>query len=313
MHKTAFLFPGQGSQVVGMGRDFHEEYEFVRQLFDMVDDLCKKHVSRLCFFGPMEELTRTANLQPAICAVSLAVLAVLQKAGAGSPDATGGHSLGEYPALCAAGALSPEAVIRLVNRRGELMDQEAMANPGIMHAVLGLSLDEVAELTKRASKAGPVSVANHNTPSQVVISGAAPAVEKAGELARAAGARVIPLAVSGPWHSGLMARAGEEFADFLTDFPLVEPWVPVVPNVTAEPSTDPVVLADALARQITSPVRWVDSVRALEALGVDAWVEVGPKRVVSGMVKKIVPEDRGHRIFALGDMKSLEAWLQARA
>jgi len=309
LEKIAYLFPGQGSQAVGMGLEFHQEYDEVREFFDMVDEVCKKRISRLCFSGPMEELTRTAICQPAVAAASLAALVAIQKAGGPPPDFAAGHSLGEYAALCAAGALDREATMRLVRRRGELMHADAVAHSGVMYAIVGLSIDEVRDLVSGVE--GRVAVANHNTPTQVVISGTAQAVEKAAQLAKKAGAREIPLAVSGPWHSELMARAAKEFASYLDHhYTLEKPSIPVVPNVTATPETDPAVLAECLKKQITSPVLWVDSIRALREAGVDTFVEVGPRRVLTGLVKKILGKDDS-KLFSVGDMKGLEAWISA--
>ena len=313
MNPMVFLFPGQGSQEVGMGQDLFQEHAFVREIFEMTDEVCKARISRLCFQGPMEELTATVALQPAITAVNLSCLFAIRQLSGLCPAMAAGHSLGEYSALCCAGAFSAHDTLRLVFRRGELMHAASLENPGTMHAVMGLAMEQVQEITQKARAAGPVSVANHNTKTQIVITGSVPGVEKASEMAKQAGARVVPLPVSGAWHSQLMEKAAVKFADFLSTFAFHKPAIPVVTNVMAEPCEDGPSLAQIMSRQLISPVRWYDGVLAMAGAGARVFVEVGPKNVLSGMVKKILPRDGDFKIYSVGDLKSLEDFLKKEA
>lgn len=308
--KVAFLFPGQGSQVVGMGLDLYQEYDFVREIFDMVDEVSKTHISRLCFKGPMEELTLTVNLQPAVTAVNLACLAVLEKEGI-QPDVTAGHSLGEYSALRAAGIVNTEDTCKLVCKRGHLMHREATKHKGAMHAILGLNIDAVRETVKEAQERGVVAVANHNTAEQIVITGAPDAVEYASELATARGAKAIPLKVSGAWHSELIRGAEEDFSAFLAQIPFTVPQKPVLFNVTAAPESDPHEIKALMARQLCSPVRWYDSMRRMQEDEIEVFVEVGPKKVLTGLLRKIIPDTYPHQIYNVDGMKGLERFLKA--
>ena len=203
MKKTAFLFPGQGSQSVGMGQEFYREYDTARELFDMIEEITRINISRLCFKGPMEDLTQTVNLQSAVTAVNLACLAAIEKE-YNAYHFCVGHSLGEYSALNAAGVISREDIIRLVFKRGELMHRDATRHQGVMHAIVGLPIDEVCEMVSEGQKEGVVSVANHNTELQIVITGAEQPVARVSALASAKGAKSVPLKVSGAWHSALI-------------------------------------------------------------------------------------------------------------
>ena len=311
MNKTAFLFPGQGSQAVGMGLDLYEEYDFVREIFDMVDDLAKAHISRLCFKGPMEELTLTVNLQPAMTAVCLACLAALEKEGI-EPDVVAGHSLGEYSALRAAAVVDSEAALRLVLKRGRLMHRESTKHEGAMHAILGLNIDAVREAVEEAREKGVVAVANHNTAEQIVITGAPDAVASASEAAKARGAKkAIPLKVSGAWHSELIRGAEKDFRAFLEETAFNEAKRTVLFNVTAAPESDPDEIRELMALQLCSPVRWYDSVCRMQDDGVQVFAEVGPKKVLTGLLRKIIPDTYEHEVYNVDSMKGLEAFLKA--
>lgn len=309
MAKTAFLFPGQGSQSVGMGEEFYREYDVVREIFDMTEEISRINISKLCFNGPMEDLTMTVNLQPAVTAVNLACLAVIEKENAGFHHCAG-HSLGEYSALSAAGVHSKEATVRLVFKRGELMHREATQNPGAMHAILGLPIDEVNDLVNEAQKDGVVSVANHNTELQIVVTGAPESVEKVSSLAADRGAKSVPLPVSGAWHSELIKGAEEEFKTFLDTTDFNTPQKSIWFNVTADTSDDPDEIKDIMGRQLCSPVRWFDIIIRLMKENVEVFVEVGPGRVLAGMLKKILPRENPAKTYNVANMKQLEKFLK---
>ncbi len=308
MAKTAFLFPGQGSQSVGMGEEFYREYDVVREIFDMTEEISRINISKLCFKGPMEDLTMTVNLQPAVTAVNLACLAVIEKESA-EFHYCAGHSLGEYSALSAAGVHPKEDTVRLVFKRGELMHREATRHQGAMHAILGLPIDAVNELVKDVQKDGVVSVANHNTELQIVITGAPESVEKVSSLALDRGARSVPLNVSGAWHSELIKGAEEEFKAFLdtTDFHM--PARSILFNVTANSSDHPDEIRDIMGRQLCSPVRWYDIITRLMDEKVEIFVEVGPGRVLAGLLKKILPREYPAKTYNVANMKQLEKFL----
>ena len=308
MAKIAFLFPGQGSQYVGMGKDLYDRDPAARELFDLAEEVTGLPLKRLCFEGPMEELTETVNLQPAVTVVNLCLYQALIKGGA-RPGAVCGHSLGEYSALCAAGVLSAGDTLKAVQKRGALMQREAERHPGAMAAVIGLAPDKLEELVKPIVAEGPLALANFNTPEQTVISGTKELVSKAGDAAKAAGARVVPLKVSGAWHSPLMADAGPDFAAFLATLSFQPPSLPIYLNATAAPETDPERLRQAMSRQLTSPVRWADLILNLKNTGVDLWVEVGPKNVLKGLVRKILPQEPPENFGNVEHLASLESFL----
>lgn len=292
MTRAAFLFPGQGSQKVGMGLDFVEHYpELKERWFDAADDVLKMPLSRLCFEGPEQDLLRTENTQPAIFVVSMAVLDVLRSAGI-EPEAAAGHSLGEYSALVCAGALEFADALRLVRRRGELMAEVNERTPGTMAAIIGLDPDQVEDLCGQAGDVtgGIVEAANYNEPGQTVISGVEPAVALASELAARAGARVVPLRVGAPFHSTLMSVLDGEFGATLDATPFADPRLPVIANVTGDYVRTAAEVREALRRQVAGPVQWTQTVRRLVADGYEMFVEAGPGRALTGFSLKIAPD-----------------------
>jgi len=309
LKKTAFLFPGQGSQGIGMGEEFYREYDTVRELFDMIEEITRINISRLCFKGPKEDLTMTVNLQPAVTAVNLACLAAIEKEYS-ADYCCAGHSLGEYSALNAAGVISQEDTIRLVFKRGELMHRDATRHRGVMHAIVGLPIDEVAEMVSEGQKEGVVSVANHNTELQIVITGAEQPVVRVSALAIAKGAKSVPLKVSGAWHSALIKDAQDEFRGYLETVPFNSPQKSVLFNVTAHPSDNPDEIKEIMGRQLCSPVRWYDAMNKLIDEDVEVFVEVGPGRVLAGLLKKILPRDHPGKIYNVANMKQLEKFLK---
>jgi [acyl-carrier-protein] S-malonyltransferase len=288
----AFLFPGQGSQFVGMAADLAEAYPLVADTLAEADEFLGREVAlgRLMREGPAEALTATEVAQPAILTHSVAILRLLHEAGV-APAMVAGHSLGEYSAVLAAGALEFPEAVRLVRARGLVMAEAGAQAGGSMSAVLGLDDATVAQVVAEAQQVGTVVVANYNSPGQVVISGEAVAVRRAEELARAAGARgVMPLKVSGAFHSPLMAPAGERLRVLLEQTPLEDALVPLVSNVDATARQDAGEIRQALARQITGSVRWTESVRRMVDAGVEIFVEVGPGEVLTKLMKRIAPE-----------------------
>ena len=245
MKKTAFLFPGQGSQSVGMGKDIYEKYDVVKGIFEKGREVTGLDLARLCFEGSMAELTETVNLQPAITAVNLAFLSILTREGI-LPDISAGHSLGEFSALCAAGVISESDTLKLVHRRGELMHREALKHRGAMAALIGLPIETVRELVDNTE--GVVSVANHNAEKQIVITGSPEPVQAVSKAAAAQKAKAVPLKVSGAWHSSLIQEAEAEFKSVLRSVPFSPPAIPVVHNVTADTAQDPEAVRALMAR-----------------------------------------------------------------
>lgn len=289
-----------------MGQDLFQEYDFVREIFDAADDIAGAHISQYCFKGPMETLTETVNLQPAVTAVNLACLAAIQHAGI-SCCFSAGHSLGEYSALTSAGVVSMADTLRLVFRRGQLMHREALKHKGAMSAIVGLDIAAVDALVKTGRQTGVVSVANHNAAQQIVITGAPEAVAAVSQAAKSEGGRAIPLKVSGAWHSDLIRGAEAEFIDFLDTFRFDSPVNTVIHNVTADRCEDAKSIRRLIALQLCSPVKWYDTVRRLVAEQVNVFVEVGPGKVLKGLLKKIVPVDHAQPVFNVNNLKTLDA------
>lgn len=310
MKKIAFLFPGQGSQRIGMGLEFYRAYDTVREIFDMAEERVKINLSKLCFKGPMEDLTATVNLQPALTAVNLATLTVIEKEGI-SAHVTAGHSLGEYSALCTAAVISKEDTIRSVMKRGELMHREATRHKGAMSAIIGLSIEAVENIVAKAGSDGIVSVANHNAKEQVVITGEPKAVGKASALAAEQNGRSIPLKVSGAWHSALIHGAENDFKEFLESIPFSPPHMPVLHNVTADSTPDPHEVRQLMVTQLCHPVKWYDTMCRLMKEEIEIFVEVGPGNVLAGLLKKTIPEEYPHQVFRVNDMKTLEMFFAA--
>jgi [acyl-carrier-protein] S-malonyltransferase len=288
--KIAFLFPGQGAQHVGMGRTIAEKLPAARQLYEQADNILGFPLSRICFEGPASELDTTAVSQPAIFVTSLAALELLK---AENPQAvescavTAGLSLGEYTALVFAGALSFADGLRVVQRRGEAMQQASDATPSGMVSVLLLDREKVESIRERASAAGYLEIANYLCPGNLALSGEKAACEKAAEIATAESGKAVPLAVAGAFHTRLMQPADSRLAEALAAVSIARPRIPVISNVDAQSHDDPETIRKNLVRQVVSPVRWEDSVRSMLAQGVSQFFEIGPGRVLRGLLKRI--------------------------
>jgi [acyl-carrier-protein] S-malonyltransferase len=307
MSKLAFLFPGQASQYPGMGRDLCANFPEAKAVFDEADAALGFSLSQRCFEGSEEELKLTENTQPAILAVSVAAWRALQSKGV-TPDYAAGHSLGEYSALVAAGSIDFPVAMKMVRKRGQYMQEAVPAGEGAMAAILGLSPADVAEVCRKAAQNEVVSPANLNSPEQTVVSGNAAAVKRAVEIASQSGAkRAVILAVSAPFHCALMRPAQERLESDLRAATFGPLRFPVITNVDAEEVSSGDEARDALVRQVTMPVRWLDSIREMIAQGVTIFVEVGPGKVLSGLLRQI---DRSVRCFNVEDSASLQSTVE---
>ncbi len=308
MSKTAFLFPGQGSQSVGMGKDLFDNFPVARDVFEQADDALGFSLSEMCFAGNEVDLQLTANTQPAILTASIAAFRAMESEGFAKPDLVAGHSLGEYSALVAAGVLDFADAVRTVRGRGTYMQEAVPVGVGAMAAVLGLDLAKVEEVCAAAANGQVCSPANINSPTQIVIAGNAEAIDRACELAKEAGAkRAIKLNVSAPFHCSLMMPAQERLAADLSGLKYSQFVFPVVHNVDAEPNSDPETVSDKLTQQVSSPVKWLQTVRKLAAEGVTTFVEVGPGKVLSGLGRQI---ERDHRYLNVENIESLRNTLE---
>ncbi|HSE42931.1 MAG TPA: ACP S-malonyltransferase [Acidobacteriota bacterium] len=310
MAKIAVIFPGQGSQSVGMGRDFYDRYPRARGVFEEADRALKRPLSKLCFEGPQEELQLTENTQPGLLTVSIAIWSLLNEVL--HPEFVAGHSLGEYTALTAAGALRFTDAVRLVRKRGEFMQQAVPVGQGAMLAILGAEPERVEELCREAAQGQVLSPANFNCPGQIVIAGNSEAIKRAAEMAPAMGIkRTIPLAVSAPFHCALMKPAQENMMPLLMEQQFFPLKFPIVTNVDASITQLPEQARDALIRQIPNPVRWWQSIELLIRDGVSTFIEVGAGKVLTGMIRKISRDVQTFNVENVEDYEQLRAKYQS--
>jgi [acyl-carrier-protein] S-malonyltransferase len=303
--RVAWCFPGQGSQVVGMGRDVAEAFPAARQVFERADQALGEKLSTLCFEGPEDALTLTRNTQPAIVTTSLAMLAALgARTNVSPPVSAAGHSLGEYSALVASGALSLEDAVRIVRLRGEAMQEAVPAGAGAMAAVMGLSPEKLAEICEEAQQGEVVSPANYNAPGQIVIAGHAAAVGRASKLVAERQGKAIPLKVSAPFHCSLMAPAARKLAARLETVAISPLAFPVLANVDARPNQEARRVKELLVQQVDHPVRWEETVRNMAETGVTHILEIGPGKVLAGLVRRIAKEIE---VLPVGNVEAIEA------
>jgi len=306
-HNTAFVFPGQGSQFAGMGKDVAERFPTARRVFDEIDAVLGYSISKLCFEGPDDQLKLTRNTQPAILAVSSAIHAVLEELGATRRDLVAGHSLGEYSAIVSVGGLTAPEAAKIVHLRGTFMQEAVPAGTGAMAALIGPSVDDARAICEEAAQGEVVSVANINAPGQIVISGTKAAVDRAIEVARKRGVRrAVPLPVSAPFHCALMKPAEERLKPVLDEAHLKDLWMSLISNVDASPIGTAHAVRNALVRQVVSPVRWVESVEKMIAMGVRRIVEIGPGSVLTGLIKRI---DSTVELINVSDVPSIESFV----
>lgn len=303
MSKKAFVFPGQGSQFVGMGKNIYNTYSEAKDIFERANEIMGINLTNICFEGPEDKLKQTQITQPAIYVHSMAIFEILKNKNY-KPDAVAGHSLGEYSALVSAGALSFEAGLKLVKIRGALMQKAGIKNPGTMAALIGLNPGQVNDICASVNGVGIVCAANYNSPGQVAISGEIKAVHAAMEVAKERGARrVVELVVSGAFHSPLMQTAQEGLAKALSEINISDAKIPVYTNVSASATNAAEEIRDLLFKQLSHPVRWVEIIQNMIASGINAFYEVGPGKVLSGLIKRINGEVTG---LAIGDCTDIE-------
>ena len=310
--QLAMIFPGQGSQSPGMGKELFENCAAARQVFEEADEALGFPISRLCFEGPAEDLQLTENTQPAILTVSVAAFRAIADAGIAAPAFVAGHSLGEYSALVAAGALTLSDAVRTVRARGRYMQEAVPVGTGAMAAVIGGELNDIERVCAEAAGEQVCSVANINSPSQLVIAGNTEAVDRAIELLQGIAKRVIKLKVSAPFHCALMRPAQDRPAADLEQLPFKGPAMPVITNVDARVTTAPGELRDALVRQVSAPVRWVESMQLLVDQGVDTFVEAGPGKVLSGLMRQINRDVKTMNVEDAASLETAHAALAAR-
>ncbi len=307
-HETAFVFPGQGSQFAGMGKDVYDAFPAARKVFDDVDAALGFPISKLCFEGPDDQLKLTENTQPAILAVSSAIHAVLEERGATRRDVVAGHSLGEYSAIVSVGGLTPAEAAKIVRMRGRFMQEAVPVGTGGMAALIGPTVEEARAICEEAAEGDVVSVANINAPGQIVIAGTKSAIDRAIDVAKKRGVRrALPLPVSAPFHCALMEPAAERLRPILDEAELRDLWFAVVSNVDASPIGTATAVRNALLRQVASPVRWVESVQKMISMGVKRFVEIGPGNVLTGLIKRI---DASVELVNVSDVASIEAFVK---
>ena len=305
--KCAFVFPGQGSQYVGMGKGFLASIDEAGQVFSAAEEITGKPIQEFCLAGPLAELTRTSVLQPALCAVEMVCVLALRQAGF-EPAAVAGHSLGEYAALWAAGVVSLEDTLLLVHERGKIMEAAGEKARGAMAAVIGLSQAELEGIVNAFKKEGVIALANHNSAEQIVITGEEELVAQVAKKAKEKGARAVPLKVKGAFHSPLMQEAAVEFARFLDQVPFQDGNIPLYSNVTARGETKGEKIKENLKQQMCSPVRWFETVNNIYQDGIRCFLEAGPKKVLSNLIKKSLPGD-DFRVFQVEDPETLKTVL----
>jgi [acyl-carrier-protein] S-malonyltransferase len=306
--KIAFIFPGQGSQYAGMAKEFIENFKESKEVFELANEVLGFDLAALCLNGPVEKLNLTENTQPALLAASIAILWPLERRGL-TADAAAGHSLGEYTAITATGGFELKDALALVQKRGNYMQEAVPAGTGLMAAVLGMDRQDVEKTCLEAAKNGIVAPANYNSPGQIVIAGEKQAVEKAMELAKAGGAKkVIPLAVSVPSHCAMMTQAGEKLAHELAMVTINDLRIPIVNNADAKFLRTAAELRPSLIKQISAPLYWEDSIKNMVADGYDTFIEIGPGKVLSGLVKRIA---KNATVLNVEDQKSMNETLSA--